>query len=62
MKPNNQLREQIARAESTAEVNSLLAQGSTYTEASPQTRRRWHTTAQKRTAYLGTKKANHVRK
>jgi hypothetical protein len=62
MKPNNQLREQIARAESTEEVNSLLAKGSTFTEVSEKTRRRWNTTAKKRVAFLGTKKANHVKK
>jgi hypothetical protein len=57
MKPINQLREQIARAESTAEVNSLLAQGQKFDEASDKTRRRWATTAQKRVAYLGKTKS-----
>lgn len=42
------LREQIAQAETVAEVERLLSEGRSYDHASFRTRRAWETTARKR--------------
>lgn len=48
MKTTNGLREQLAKAESFNEIDSLLKKCEIYKEASTETKRRWINTAKKR--------------
>lgn len=57
---NNQrtgLKQQIQRAETAAEIETLLSKGATFTDASPQTKRLWVNAAARRRYEL----ANDVR-
>jgi len=44
----NGLRQKIGNASSVDEIETLLAEGETYSMASPRTRNKWKTTAEKR--------------
>jgi hypothetical protein len=52
------LRERIAIAGSPEEINRLLEEGSTYTDASDRTRAAWNHTAQRRRVELGTRQVS----